>query len=89
MQDRKVSLSCVWAGVAWAGSILLMLSGTVAAFVADTYAPAFALLSHALLVSAIAAVLTIRVFFEHHRQQVQNAFAIGRDVGDNIRKFRS
>lgn len=78
VSERTVSLGTVWAISAWVAAVLLMLSGTIAAFTAETYGPAFALLSHGLLMTGIAATLTIRVFFAEHRRMMVDAYQLGR-----------
>lgn len=89
MNDRTVSLGTVWASVAWVTAFLLMAAGTVAAYAADSYAPAFALLSHALLLAAVAAVLTVRNCLDSHVARIENAYRLGQDVGGaNVRPGR-
>ena len=60
----------VWASIAWVAAVALMFSGSTAAFIADHYGPAFALLSHGLLATGVAATLTVRVYLNEHTRMM-------------------
>lgn len=85
MFDREVTMGCVLTYLAWAGSGLLLLTGTVSILMADSidsgvFVTGLALLAHALMGSAVAATCSIHQMLVRQRRFMRDAFDMGRDI---------
>lgn len=89
-EDRQISLGCVIAVTLWVVAVLCALSGTVAAFATNSndYAPALALMVHALLLAAGAATWTVRMFFRQQNRLLRLAWELGNEGRGPVRRMK-
>lgn len=88
MGGRSVSLACVLAVGVWMLAYGIVMAGCIVAFF---HLPiGMALLAHGLMLSILAASMTVRVYFARQNMLLIEAFRLGREGGDgDVRKMRT